>query len=101
MQTSVMLRAPLDTPACGISRGKAILSDVDLIILRNLGPSRVAFDDHLLMSVKAEYAKAELIEWLSVNEANLHLSIGVDPRGINFANVDVPPADFEESNVTT
>lgn len=101
MQTSVMLCALLDTPVCGISRDEEILSFVDLSILRGFGRSRVAFDDHLLMSVKAEYAKAELIEWLSVNEANLHLSIGVDPRGINFANVDVPPADFEESNVTT
>lgn len=53
MQTSVMLRAPLDTPVCGISRGEATLSNVDLSVLRGLGRNRVTVDDHLLMSVKA------------------------------------------------
>ena len=79
MQTSVMLYAPLDTPVCGISRDEATLSNVDLSVLRGLGRSRVALDDHLLMSMEAQYATTELIEWLSVNETDLNLSIGVNP----------------------
>lgn len=79
MQTSVMLCAPLDTPVCGISRDEATLSFVDLSVLRGLGRSRVALDDHLLMSMEAQYATTELIEWLSVNETDLNLSIGVNP----------------------
>ena len=79
MQTSVMLRAPLDTPACGISRDEEMLGCVDLSILRGLGRSRVALDDHLLMSMEAQYAKAKLIVWLSMDEANLNLSIGFIP----------------------
>ena len=79
MQTSVMLCAPLDTPVCGISRDEATLSNVDLSVLRGLGRSRVALDDHLLMSMAAQYATTELIEWLSVNETDLNLSIGVNP----------------------
>ena len=97
MQTSVMLRAPLDTPACGISRDEEMLGCVDLSILRGLGRSRVALDDHLLMSMEAQYAKAKLIEWLSMDEANLDLSIGVNPRRINFADIDVPPPNLKES----
>ncbi len=79
MQTSVMLCAPLDTPVCAISRDEATLSNVDLSVLRGLGRSRVALDDHLLMSMKAQYATTELIKWLSVNETDLNLSIGVNP----------------------
>ncbi len=79
MQTSVMLCAPLDTPVCGISRDEEMLSFVDLSVLRGLGRSRVALDDHLLMSMEAQYATTELIEWLSVNETDLNLSIGVNP----------------------
>ena len=101
MQTSVMLCAPLDTPVCGISRGEEMLSFVDLSVLRGLGRSRVTLDDHLLMSMEAQYATTKLIEGLSMNEANLDLSIGVNPRRINFADIDVPPADFEENNITT
>ena len=97
MQTSVMLCAPLDTPVCGISRDEATLSNVDLSVLRGLGRSRVPLDNHLLMSVKAQYAKAKLIVWLSVDEANLNLNIGFIPLGINFANIDVPPPNLKES----
>lgn len=97
MQTSVMLCAPLDTPVCGISRGEATLSNVDLSVLRGLGRSRVPLDDYLLMSVKAQYAQAKLIVWLSVDEANLNLNIGFIPSGINFANIDVPPPNLKES----
>ena len=79
MQTSVMLRAPLDTPACGISRDEELLGCVDLSVLPGLGRSRVTLDDHLLMSVEAQYAKAKLIVWLSMDEANLNLSIGFIP----------------------
>ena len=79
MQTSVMLCAPLDTPVCGISRGETTLSNVDLSVLRGLGRSRVPLDDYLLMSMEAQYAKAKLIVWLSMDEANLNLSIGVNP----------------------
>ena len=79
MQTSVILCAPLDTPVCGISRDEATLSNVDLSVLRGLGRSRVTVDDHLLMSMEAQYATTELIEWLSVNETDLNLSIGVNP----------------------
>ena len=79
MQTSVMLCAPLDTPACGISRVEEAFGNADLSVLRGLGRSRVALDDHLLMSMEAQYATTELIEWLSVNETDLNLSIGVNP----------------------
>ena len=70
-----MLCAPLDTPACGISRDEEMLGCVDLSILRGLGRSRVA----LVMSMEAQYAKAKLIVWLSVDEANLNLNIGFIP----------------------
>ena len=56
-----------------------MLSFVDLSVLRGLGRSRVALDDRLLMSMEAQYATTELIEWLSVNETDLNLSIGVNP----------------------
>ena len=79
MQTSVMLCAPLDTPACAISGDEEALGNGVLSVLRGLGRSRVALDDHLLMSVKAQYAKAKLIVWLSVDEANLNLNIGFIP----------------------
>ena len=79
MQTSVMLCAPLDTPACGISRVDKAFGNADLSVLRGLGRSRVPLDDYLLMSVKAQYAKAKLIVWLSVDEANLNLNIGFIP----------------------
>lgn len=79
MQASVMSCAPLDTPVCGISRDEEMLGNVDLSVLHGLGRSRVALDNHLLMSVKAQYAKAKLIEWLSMDEANLNLNIGVIP----------------------
>lgn len=79
MQTSVMLCAPLDTPVCGISRGEEMLSFVDLSVLRGLGRSRVTLDDHLLMSMEAQYATTKLIEWLSMDQADLSLSIGVNP----------------------
>ncbi len=97
MQTSVMLCAPLDTPACGISRVEKAFGNADLSVLRGLGRSRVPLDDYLLMSVKAQYAKAKLIVWLSVDEANLNLNIGFIPSGINFANIDVPPPNLKES----
>ena len=70
MQTSVMLCAPLDTPACGISRDEEMLSFVDLSVLRGLGRSRVALDDHLLMSMEAQYAMVKPLR-LSVDKANL------------------------------
>lgn len=70
MQTSVMLCAPLDTPACGISRDEEMLSFVDLSVLRGLGRSRVALDDHLLMSMEAQYAMLKPLR-LSVDKANL------------------------------
>ena len=70
MQTSVMLCALLDTPVCGISRGEEILSFVDLSVLRGLGRSRVALDDHLLMSMEAQYATVKLLR-LSVDKAEL------------------------------
>ena len=70
MQTSVMLCAPLDTPACGISRDEEILSFVDLSVLRGFGRSRVALDDHLLMSMEAQYAMVKPLR-LSVDKANL------------------------------
>ena len=79
MQASVMFCALLDTPACAISRDEEMLGNVDLSILRGLGRSRVALDNHLLMSVKAQYAKAKLIVWLSMDEANLNLNIGIIP----------------------
>ena len=79
MQTSVMLCAPLDTPACGISRVEKAFGNADLSVLRGLGRSRVALDNHLLMSVKAQDAQAKLIVWLSMDEANLNLNIGFIP----------------------
>ena len=65
-----MLCAPLDTPACGISRDEEMLSFVDLSVLRGLGRSRVALDDHLLMSMEAQYAMVKPLR-LSVDKANL------------------------------
>lgn len=79
MQTSVVLCARLDTPTCAISRDEEMLGDVDLSVLRSLGCKRVTLDDHLLMSVKAQYATAKLLEWLSMDEADLNLSIGFMP----------------------
>ena len=79
MQTSVMLCALLDTPACGISRVEEAFGNGDLSILPGIGHNPVALDDHLLMSMKAQYAKAKLIVWLSMDEANINLSIGVIP----------------------
>ena len=70
MQTSVMLCAPLDTPVCGISRDEATFSNVDLSVLRGLGRSRVALDDHLLMSMEAQYVTVKLLR-LSVDKADL------------------------------
>ena len=70
MQTSVMLCAPLDTPACGISRDEEMLSFVDLSVLRGLGRSRVTLDDHLLMSMEAQYAMVKPLR-LSVDKADL------------------------------
>ena len=93
MQTSVMLCAPLDTPVCAISRDEATLSDVDLSILRGLGRSRVTLDDHLLMSMEAQYATTKLIEWLSMDQADLNQN----PQAIYFVNLDVPPANLEEN----
>ena len=97
MQTSVMLCAPLDTPACGISRDEATLSDVDLSILRGLGRSRVTLDDHLLMNMEAQYATAKLL-WLSMDEADLNRN----PYAIDFINSDLTlaPANFEENVIT-
>ena len=69
-----MFCALLDTPACAISRDEATLGDVDLSVLRGLGRSRVTLDDHLLMSVKPQYATAKLIVWLSMNEADLNMN---------------------------
>ena len=57
-----MLCALLDTPACGISRDEEMLSFVDLSVLRGLGRSRVALDDHLLMSMEAYEAKIMLLD---------------------------------------
>ena len=74
-----MLCAPLDTPACGISRDEAALGKVNLGILPGLGRNPVALDNRLLVSMKAQYAKAKLIVWLSMDEANLNLSIGFIP----------------------
>lgn len=98
MQTSVMLCAPLDTPVCGISRGEATLSNVNLSVLRGLGRSRIALDDHFLMSVKAQYATTELIGWLSMDEADLNRN----PYAIDFINTDLTlaPANFEENVIT-
>ena len=56
-----------------------MLSFVDLSVLRGLGRSRVTLDDHLLMSMEAQYATTKLIEWLSMDQADLSLSIGVNP----------------------
>ena len=66
-----MFCAPHDTPVCGISRDEQMLGCVDLSVLRGLGRSRVPLNDHLLMSMKPQYAKAKLIVWLSMNEADL------------------------------
>ena len=98
MQTSVMLCAPLDTPVCGISRDEEMLGCVDLSILRGLGRSRIALDDHFLMSVKAQYATTELIGWLSMDEADLNRN----PYAIDFINTDLTlaPANFEENVIT-
>ena len=95
MQASIMFCALLDTPVCGISRDEATLSDVDLSILRGLGRSRVTLDDHLLMSVKAQYATAELIVWLRMDEADFNRN----PYAIDFINADLTlaPANFEEN----
>ena len=65
-----MLCAPLDTPACAISGDEEALSNVDLSVLRGLGRSRVALDDHLLMSMEAQYAMVKPLR-LSVDKANL------------------------------
>lgn len=95
MQTSVMLCAPLDTPACGISRDEKALGNVDLSILRSLGRSRIPLDDYLLMNVKAQYATAKLIVWLRMDEADLNRN----PYAIDFINTDLTlaPANFEEN----
>ncbi len=64
MQTSVMLRAA-DT-----SMWNHLLSFADSV-LRGLGRSWVALDDHLLMSMEYPVCtQAQLIEWLSVNETD-------------------------------
>ena len=47
-----------------------MLSFVDLSVLRGLGRSRVALDDHLLMSMEAQYAMVKPLR-LSVDKANL------------------------------
>ena len=95
MQASVMFCALLDTPACAISRDEATLSDVDLSVLRGLGLSRVTLDDHLLMSVKPQYATAKLIVWLRMDQADLNRN----PYAIDFINTDLTlaPANFEEN----
>ena len=97
MQTSVMLCALLDTPVCGISRGEEILSFVDLSVLRGLGRSRVALDDHLLMSMEAQYATVKLLR-LSVDKSDLNRN----PYAIDFINTDLTlaPANFEENVIT-
>ena len=94
MQTSVMFCALLDTPVCAISRDEATLSDVDLSILRGLGRSRVALDDHLLMSMEAQYATVKPLR-LSVDKADLNRN----PYAIDFINTDLTlaPANFEEN----
>ena len=70
MQTSVMLCALLDTPACGISRDEAALGKVNLGILPGLGRNPVALNDHLLMSMEAQYAMVKPLR-LSVDKADL------------------------------
>ena len=94
MQASVMLCALLDTPVCGISRDEEILSFVDLSILRGFGRSRVALDNHLLMSMEAQYATVKLLR-LSVDKADLNRN----PYAIDFINTDLTlaPANFEEN----
>ncbi len=47
-----------------------MLSFVDLSVLRGLGRSRIALDDHLLMSMEAQYATVKLLR-LSVDKADL------------------------------
>ncbi len=97
MQTSVMLCAPLDTPACGISRDEAALGKVNLGILPGIGRNPVALDDHLLMNMEAQYATAKLL-WLSMDEADLNRN----PYAIDFINTDLTlaPANFEEYVIT-
>ena len=92
-----MLCALLDTPVCGISRGEEILSFVDLSVLRGLGRSRVALDDHLLMSMEAQYATVKLLR-LSVDKSDLNRN----PYAIDFINTDLTlaPANFEENVIT-
>ena len=89
-----MLCAPLDTPACGISRVEKAFGNADLSVLRGLGRSRVPLDDYLLMSVKAQYAKAKPLR-LSVDKADLNRN----PYAIDFINTDLTlaPANFEEN----
>ena len=97
MQTSVMLCALLNTPACGISRDEAALGKVNLGILPGIGRNPVALDDHLLMNMEAQYATAKLL-WLSMDEADLNRN----PYAINFINTDLTlaPANFEENVIT-
>ena len=92
-----MLCAPLDTPVCAISRDEATLSDVDLSILRGLGRSRVTLDDHLLMSMEAQYATAKPLR-LSVDKADLNRN----PYAIDFINTDLTlaPVNFKENVIT-
>ncbi len=89
-----MLCAPLDTPACGISRVEKAFGNADLSVLRGLGRSRVPLDDYLLMSVKAQYATAKPLR-LSVDKADLNRN----PYAIDFINTDLTlaPANFEEN----
>ncbi len=90
-----MLCARLDTPACGISRDEEMLGNVDLSVLRGLGRSRVTLDDHLLMSMEAQYATVKLLGWLRMDEADLNRN----PYAIDFINTDLTlaPANFEEN----
>ena len=89
-----MLCAPLDTPACGISRVEKAFGNADLSVLRGLGRSRVTLDDHLLMSMEAQYATAKPLR-LSVDKADLNRN----PYAIDFINTDLTlaPANFEEN----
>ena len=83
-------------PACGISRVEKAFGNADLSVLRALvaagSPRRLPSHER-----EGQYAKAKLIVWLSVDEANLNLNIGFIPSGINFANIDVPPPNLKES----
>ena len=89
-----MLCAPLDTPACGISRVEKAFGNADLSVLRGLGRSRVPLDDYLLMSMEAQYATAKPLR-LSVDKADLNRN----PYAIDFINTDLTlaPANFEEN----